>query len=87
MFGKRASAGPSSHAADLGPASAAIAEEAPKPPAPAPVQAERRSESYFQTKSLIFGALIEAIDLAPCRSSTRKARARKFATSCMRSSR
>ena len=35
------------------------------PPAPAaPVQTERRSETYFQTKSLIFGALIEAIDLA-----------------------
>ena len=30
----------------------------------APVQTERRSETYFQTKSLIFGALIEAIDLA-----------------------
>src|ERR1700741_182492 len=32
-------------------------------PSPA-VQGERRSEPYFQTKSLIFGALIEAIDLA-----------------------
>ena len=31
---------------------------------PPPVQTERRSETYFQTKSLIFGALIEAIDLA-----------------------
>src|ERR1700721_2028283 len=30
----------------------------------APVQTERRSETYFQTKSLIFGALIEAIDLS-----------------------
>ena len=41
----------------------------PKPPeAPAgsePArQTERRSDTYFQTKSLIFGALIEAIDLA-----------------------
>ncbi|MGH8323924.1 MAG: CpaF family protein, partial [Steroidobacteraceae bacterium] len=31
---------------------------------PPPVQTERRPDSYFQTKSLIFGALIEAIDLA-----------------------
>jgi len=32
-------------------------------PAPAPVEA-RRSDSYYQTKATIFGALIEAIDLA-----------------------
>src|SRR6185437_13723878 len=46
--------------------SASAATEAARPPSapPPPVQTERRSESYFQTKSLIFGALIEAIDLA-----------------------
>ena len=34
-------------------------------PAPAPVIAEtRHSESYYETKGMIFGALIEAIDLA-----------------------
>src|SRR6476660_6762396 len=32
-------------------------------PAPAPMEA-RRSESYYETKGTIFGALIEAIDLA-----------------------
>ena len=31
---------------------------------PARGQQDRRSDSYFQTKSMIFGALIEAIDLA-----------------------
>ncbi|MDF2602507.1 MAG: type secretion system protein, partial [Methylobacterium brachiatum] len=38
---------------------------APKPPKPAaPVVVENlRSEDYYRTKSLIFGALIEAIDL------------------------
>jgi len=34
------------------------------PPEAAAAQAERRSESYYQTKSQIFGALIDAIDLA-----------------------
>jgi len=33
-------------------------------PAPPPVQEARRSESYYDTKSAIFSALIEAIDLA-----------------------
>ena len=32
-------------------------------PAPPPV-AERRSDNYYQVKATIFGALIEAIDLA-----------------------
>src|SRR5450631_2347381 len=72
MFGKRANAGP-------GPAPApapvpASKVEAPRGPAPAPrastppVVPERgpepRSEAYFQTKSMIFSALIEAIDLS-----------------------
>ncbi|HTR15353.1 MAG TPA: CpaF family protein [Roseiarcus sp.] len=36
----------------------------PSPPEAATAQAERRSDGYFQTKSQIFGALIDAIDLA-----------------------
>ncbi|HEX8167088.1 MAG TPA: CpaF family protein [Beijerinckiaceae bacterium] len=38
-----------------------------EPPEPAPVvvaQEKRKSEEYYQTKGMIFGALIEAIDLA-----------------------
>ena len=35
-----------------------------RPPAPAPVVEARRSDSYYQVKATIFGALIEAIDLA-----------------------
>jgi pilus assembly protein CpaF len=66
MFGKRAA--PSLGARPIGPRDAP-ANVAPEPPrshavANPPVVAERRSETYFQTKSLIFGALIEAIDLA-----------------------
>ena len=38
---------------------------APAKPAPPPPAAEtRRSDSYYQVKATIFGALIEAIDLA-----------------------
>ncbi|MBI3701015.1 MAG: CpaF family protein [Afipia sp.] len=33
-------------------------------PTPPPPPADRRSDSYYQTKATIFGALIEAIDLA-----------------------
>ncbi|MEE7458522.1 protein kinase [Methylorubrum populi] len=36
----------------------------PPPSRSAPVVAQPRSEEYFRTKSMIFGALIEAIDLA-----------------------
>jgi pilus assembly protein CpaF len=66
MFGKRAGAGFGGQAAGSRVAQAAAAAESPKPQPTAspPVQTERRSETYFQTKSLIFGALIEAIDLA-----------------------
>src|SRR3984957_6911596 len=67
MFGKRTGGTASAQAAVVSRvASVSAVHEAPKPsPAPpAPVQTERRSETYFQTKSLIFGALIEAIDLA-----------------------
>ncbi|PSC06243.1 protein kinase [Alsobacter soli] len=41
---------------------AASAPKAPPPPPPAPERA--RSDDYYQTKSTIFGALIEAIDLS-----------------------
>ena len=37
---------------------------APARSAPPPVQESRRSDSYYQVKATIFGALIEAIDLA-----------------------
>src|SRR5271168_4317632 len=65
MFGKR-SGSVGAQVAVSRVASVSVANEAPKPAAAptAPVQTERRSETYFQTKSLIFGALIEAIDLA-----------------------
>src|SRR6267142_2347579 len=35
-----------------------------KPAAPAPAVDARRSDTYYQVKATIFGALIEAIDLA-----------------------
>src|ERR1700685_2999975 len=65
MFGKR-SGSVSAQVAVSRVASVSVVNEAPKATVaqPAPVQTERRSETYFQTKSLIFGALIEAIDLA-----------------------
>jgi pilus assembly protein CpaF len=66
MFGKRASGGVSTQIVGPRVATGGVASEQPKAPAvpAAPVQTERRSETYFQTNSLIFGALIEAIDLA-----------------------
>ena len=62
MFGKRAVPGsgvPSDRARRRG----AVARAA-RPEARAAAPADRKSEDYFQTKALIFGALIEAIDLA-----------------------
>jgi pilus assembly protein CpaF len=47
----------------LAPGRAGAAGPATPPPLPSPVDS-RRSESYYETKSTIFGALIEAIDLA-----------------------
>ena len=75
MFGKRSSFGKSSAPAPaLAPAAARTnapqsappaAAPAPSVPAPAAAQPEsRRSDEYYLTKSMIFGALIEAIDLA-----------------------
>jgi pilus assembly protein CpaF len=76
MFGKRSNPGLSQPLPAAPPAAAGAAPraEAPRPSA-APemsqiaqvaqiAQPDRRSDGYFQTKSMIFGALIEAIDLA-----------------------
>ncbi|KQQ40709.1 protein kinase [Methylobacterium sp. Leaf125] len=38
--------------------------EAPRRPEPVPIMESVKSEDYFRTKSMIFGALIEAIDLS-----------------------
>ena len=56
-------------------AAPAVSRSAPPPPtvaspplspakAPAPAMEARRSDNYYQVKATIFGALIEAIDLA-----------------------
>src|SRR3954467_2941185 len=52
---------------DSEPGVSAMQPQALRPPEPPPivvVQEKHRSEEYYQTKSMIFGALIEAIDLA-----------------------
>ena len=69
MFGKRSGASDASPRTPQKPASAEPFAAAPPPPptaTPAPVPAPdvRRSDDYYQTKSTIFGALIEAIDLS-----------------------
>ncbi len=73
MFGKRSTGATVPAAPPVAPArplESPPAEAAPRgAPAPdlsrAPASAEqRRSDSYYQTKSMIFGALIEAIDLS-----------------------
>jgi pilus assembly protein CpaF len=78
MFGKRTTSGPAGPASPppaaamvpRGMASAAAVRQVdpvrqPEPPRVAPVMQEIvRSEEFYQTKSMIFGALIEAIDLA-----------------------
>jgi pilus assembly protein CpaF len=66
MFGRRATPSPAAEPPASRVAPASVADERPKSHASAnpPAQPERKSETYFQTKSLIFGALIEAIDLA-----------------------
>ncbi|HEX8416876.1 MAG TPA: CpaF family protein [Methylobacterium sp.] len=79
MFGRRSGAAAASAPALL-PVAAAPKLQAPLPvaddrgararpeqarrPEPVPVVQEQKSEDYFRTKSMIFGALIEAIDLA-----------------------
>jgi pilus assembly protein CpaF len=71
MFGKRSGSGaaPRQSFASSGPAAEATVAPAPvaQPlaiPAAAPAAESRRSDEYYQIKSSIFGALIEAIDLS-----------------------
>ncbi|MCO4053030.1 MAG: CpaF family protein [Bosea sp.] len=77
MFGKRSTTAPAGTPAPMQPAPAATRGLSPTPArAPDPVRQPEparathvmqemvRSEAYYQTKSMIFGALIEAIDLA-----------------------
>ncbi|MEH3119503.1 MAG: CpaF family protein [Methylorubrum populi] len=75
MFGRRSTAAPAPvpAAPAAGPVPAAppiLQQEAARPrpelppSRPAPVPPQPKSEDYFRTKSMIFGALIEAIDLA-----------------------
>ncbi len=68
MFGKRSNPGLSpATPVTVAPPPARVEAAAPVAAAPesAPLgQQDRRSDGYFQTKSMIFGALIEAIDLA-----------------------
>ncbi|MBN9061033.1 MAG: protein kinase [Rhizobiales bacterium 65-9] len=73
MFGRRANAGAAVSGLAATPAPAAPARPEPSSaPAPRPsaltqveiVSSRVRSDEYYQTKSMIFGALIEAIDLA-----------------------
>jgi pilus assembly protein CpaF len=65
MFGKRSGAGvapPSTPKKTVAAESSAPAPQMPHAPPPPPEA--RRSDDYFQTKSMVFGALIEAIDLS-----------------------
>jgi pilus assembly protein CpaF len=75
MFGKRSPGGtaapalalkaPAAAAPALRPAEPPSAAADPRRPAPPPAPAEQqRSDEYYQMKSMIFGALIEAIDLS-----------------------
>src|SRR5580698_1945252 len=70
MFGKRSNQIVSAQSAApvrTAESTAMKLDPAPAPAVPAAVQnaqAERRPDSYYQTKSMIFGALIEAIDLS-----------------------
>ena len=67
---KPISAGPKPAASPAAPAVAAASgtagrhQAAPAPSAPAAISIDNRSEDYYQVKATIFGALIEAIDLA-----------------------
>ena len=71
MFGKRSNPGLSAQPVRTAPAPMGLAKadapravEPPPPPPSMDAPTEQRPESYFQTKSMIFGALIEAIDLS-----------------------
>jgi len=75
MFGKRSPGGTTAPALVLkSPAATAASPRQPEPtsivaeprrtPPPAPAAEQPRSDEYYQMKSMIFGALIEAIDLS-----------------------
>jgi pilus assembly protein CpaF len=66
MFGKRSGVGVATPTMPRKPAAAEAPVSAPLPQAQLspPTLEPRRSDDYFQTKSMIFGALIEAIDLS-----------------------
>ncbi len=71
MFGKRAGTGPAPLDERPRPAAPARSTSSAPPPAPArvaepvaPTAEPPRSDDYYVTKSMIFGALIEAIDLS-----------------------
>ncbi len=69
MFGKRPVSGggnarPSAAASEKRVPMAAAPVLAPEPPSAPPPPEVRRSDEYYLTKSMIFGALIEAIDLS-----------------------
>jgi pilus assembly protein CpaF len=64
MFGKRGNPTPGVPPVPAGVLIASAAAEPVKPHTHASTPAERKSDAYYQTKALIFSALIEAIDLA-----------------------
>jgi pilus assembly protein CpaF len=70
MFGKRSATGAPPPRATQGPSSTVVEALTPAIPAqplamaPPPAPETRRSDEYYLTKSTIFGALIEAIDLS-----------------------
>ena len=59
-----ASAAPAAPAREVAPPMVASPPMSPAKPPPPPAAEARRSENYYQVKATIFGALIEAIDLA-----------------------
>src|SRR3984957_4244838 len=65
MFGKRSGSASPQVAVSRGASARAVSEAPRSAPAHAPpLQRGRKSETFFQTKSLVCGALIEAIDLS-----------------------
>jgi pilus assembly protein CpaF len=64
MFGKRGNPAPGAQPLPAGVVIASAAAEPVRAQTRAAAPPERKSDAYYQTKSLIFSALIEAIDLA-----------------------
>ncbi len=64
MFGKRGNPAPSAQPLPAGVVIASAASEPVRAQTRAAAPPERKPDAYYQTKSLIFSALIEAIDLA-----------------------